>query len=205
MAMRFLPIAAALSLTLCAQQVATRDGNVLFTAADGRRLQLTGEFRDLFPVLSPDNTRVAFVRTGSTSPDGAFGEETTDLCVVDVAPGEPPAKCASVVYREGEDPLAGAHDPQWSVDGASVYFLADFSRTEAGLCRFDTASGKATFLAAANRFAILKSGRWRGMPVADLADGDSRAYFVLSPEGQRVERAGNIGERLETVVGRLER
>jgi hypothetical protein len=204
--MRFaVPIAVAWACAAAAQQVATRDGNVYFTAADGSRLQLTGEFRDLFPVLAPDARHVAFIRTGSTSPDGAFGEETTELCVVEVGPGEPPPRCASVIYREGEDPLAGAREPRWSPDSASVYFLADFSRTEAGLCRFDLASGKAAFLAPANRFVVLQAGRWRGLPVADLADGERRAYFVLSREGRRLERAGEIGERIEAVAARLER
>lgn len=203
--MRFAVPLAALACAAAAQQVATRDGNVYFIAADGSRLQLTGEFRDLFPVLAPDARQVAFIRTGSTAPDGAFGEETTQVCVVEVGPGEPPPRCAFVVYREGEDPLAGAREPRWSPDGSSVYFLADFSRTEAALCRFDVASGKAAFLAPANRFVVLNAGRWRGLPVADLADGARRAYYVLSREGQRLERAGDIGEPLEAILARLER
>lgn len=205
-AMRRLPLAAVFCCTLCAQQatVETRDGNVFFTGAGGQRLQLTSEFRDLFAVLSPDARQVAFVRTGSSSPDGAFGDETTQLCVVEVGLGEPPPKCASVVYQEGEDPLGGFREPQWSADGRSVYFLSDFSFAASGLCRFDAEAGKAAFLAPVTQFALAAAGKWRGMPVAEVVEGDMRSFIVISPEGGRLERVGRAGEKLDAVMARVQ-
>ncbi len=203
--MRCAILAVLLSCGLCAQKVETRDGNVYFSGAGGQRLQLTSEFRDLFPVLAPDARHVAFVRTGSSSPDGAFGDETTQLCVVEVGPGEPPPACASVVYQQGEEPLGGFRDPAWSADGRSVYFLSDFSFDAAGLDRFDVGTGKAAFLAPVTQFAMVTAGKYRGMPVAELVEGDMRSFVVISPEGGRLERVGRAGEKLDAVMARLAR
>jgi hypothetical protein len=100
--------------------------------------------------------------------------------------------------------LAGFRAPAWSQDGRYVYFLSDFSRTASGLCRFDTMTGSAAFLAPVTQFRVLRAGRWRGLPVADLAEGDARPYFVLLADGGK-ERVGEAGEQIEAVVARAER
>jgi hypothetical protein len=109
------------------------------------------------------------------------------------------------VYQEGESPLSGFRAPVWSADGRNVYLLSDFSRTASGLCRFDLASGRATFVAPAKQFAMLKAGQWRGFPVASLATGETWPFFVVSPEGERLMRVGEPDETIEAVVARVER
>ena len=189
---------------LAAQSVETKDGNVYLVARDGGKTQLTFANRDLFPVLSPDGASVAFVRIADPTND--VSAEGDQICAMRVASGDP--QCSSVRYQEGEGPLGGFIKPAWTPDGRSVFFLADFSKNSEGLIRFDVATGKAVFVSPASSFTILKSGRWRGNIAAmvETREGASYSYpyFVLSPTGEKLTRAGEPNEKLESVVARLE-
>lgn len=208
--MRSAMVAGAMAVSaalLAGQTVETRARNVYFTAADGQRIQLTEANQDLFPALSPDGTQVAFVRIEDASAANDF-TETQQICVVKAELGFPEPACSFVQYQPGESPLAGFHQLAWTPDSRSVYFLSDFSYKTSGLCRFGPASGEAVFVAPANDFRIMQSGPRQGFLVADVqtpdGDNDTYPFFVLSPEGERVERVGEPGEDIEAVQARVE-
>lgn len=204
--MRFACLAVLLCATLTAQSVDTRDGNVFLTAPGGAKSQLTFDNRDLYPVISPDGLSVAFVRIADPENDATV--EGDLICVTAIAGGRAP-RCSSAQYQEGERPLGGFVKPAWTPDSRSVYFLADFSSNSEGLLRFDTATGKATFVSPASEFAIVKAGRWRGNIAASVETRESNGirypYFVLSPSGEKLARVGEPNEKLDAVVTRIER
>ena len=205
--MRFACIAALLcGSAVMAQSLDTRDGNVYLVAPGGAKTQLTFENRDLYPVLSPDGRSVAYVRIAD--PGNDFSVEGDQLCVLGIAGGGEP-RCATARYQEGEPPLGGFVKPAWTPDNQSVYFLADFSTNSEGLCRFDLAAGKTIFVSPATEFAVLKAGRWRGNLAASVETRESNGirypFFVLSPAGEKLARAGEPNEKLDAVVARLER
>ena len=201
---------ACLVMVLCAAALAqtldTRDGNIFLVAPSGAKTQITFENRDLYPVLSPDTRTVAFVRIADPTNDATV--EGDQFCALILAGAREPL-CAYVYYQEGERPLGGFVKPAWTPDNRSVYFLADFSTNSEGLCRFDIASGKAIFVSPASEFAILKAGRWSGNIAASVETRESNGIrypiFVLSPAGEKLSRAGEPNEKLDTVAGRLER
>ena len=204
--MRFACLAAVMCAPLVGQNVDTRDGNVFLAAPGGGRTQLTFENRDLYPVISADGRWVAFVRIAD--PENDVTVEGDQLCVVAIAGGREP-QCGSAHYQEGEPPLGGFVKPAWTADNRSVYFLADFSSNSEGLCRFDTATGKAVFVSPASEFAIVKAGRWRGNIAASVETRESGGirypFFVLSAAGEKLARVGEPNEKLDAVVARIER
>ncbi len=64
------------------------------------------------------------------------------------------------------------------------------------------------FLSPASEFAILRTGRWTGNIAASVETREGNVYrypyFVLSPAGEKLARAGEPGETLAAVVARLE-
>jgi len=190
---------------LSAQTVDTRDGNVFVVAASGAKTQLTFENRDLYPVFSPDRSAVAFIRIADPTND--FIVEGDLLCVVTIAGASQP-RCGGAKYQEGEQPLGGFVKPAWTPDGRNVYFLADFSSNSEGLCRFDTVTGKTSFVSPATEFAILKSGRWNGNVLASVETRESNGirypFYVLSSTGERLARVGEPNEKLLVVAARVE-
>lgn len=205
--MRQICVAALFCLpSLYGQTLETRDGNIFLVATPGDKVQLTFENRDLFAVLSPDRRSVAFVRIADPTNDATV--EGDRICVLVTAGAHEP-QCSYAYYQEGERALGGFVKPTWTLDNRAVYFLADFSTNSEGLCRFDTATGKATFVSPASEFAILKSGRWSGNILASVetreANGIRYPYFVVSPSGEKLTRAAEATEKLDAVVTRLER
>jgi len=157
-------------------------------------------------VLSPDRRAVAFVRIADPTNDAVV--EGDLLCVLAIA-GAGEERCAGAHYQEGEGPLGGFVKPTWTPDNRSVYFVTDFSSNSEGLCRFDLATAKTTFVSPATEFAILKAGRWSGNILASVETRESNGlrypFYVLSPAGEKLARVAEPNEKIEAVLTRLER
>src|SRR5437660_9310569 len=126
-----LPICSILALAFSsasskAQSVFAKDGNVFIRHRPGQTKQLTTLGCDSQPSLSPDRTRVAFVRRtpGKTVQTSLSDTEATELWVVN-SDGKQPELLVS--GKEDEDPkrsLADFSSPQFSPDGRRIYFMS---------------------------------------------------------------------------------
>ena len=151
--------ATALFQTLAAENVRLVNGDILLTLQNKQEIQITHDGLNREAVLSPDGSKIAYLRGVSS--------DKTELVVVEVgAAGVRPilTLIGPIPVRVGRLPLRGAL--AWSPDSESVYFLLEFSSTSNYIGRLTVASGKVRGLCDAISYFVLQHGKYAGKLVA---------------------------------------
>ena len=202
-----LPICSILTLAFSsapskAQSVFAKDGNVFIRHSPGQTKQLTTLGCDSQPSLSPDRTRVAFVRRtpGKTVQTSLSDTEATELWVVN-SDGKQPELLVS--GKEDEDPkrsLADFSSPQFSPDGRRIYFMSVGWVTSGAVHVVDIQSKRESFVSPGNTLDVIQKGKYRGYLIAQKHKyffgakvGSYDHYWLLTPNGKEIRRIG--GER----------
>lgn len=151
-------------IQLHAQSVTTEVGNILFTDADGKTVQLTSSGTDAFPSLSPDGRMVVFVRTVKGGPISTGSSEgpPTELWVTDIRTLKAELLVASKQAEDMKEVLAGFTYPQFSVDGKRIFFLSSAWATSDAVHCVDVASKRQRFVTDGNSLEVIRSGPHRG-------------------------------------------
>jgi hypothetical protein len=177
-------------LTAPAVTVTAVDGSIVARDAAGHEAALTAEGTDDSPALSPDGKTVAFYR----HPTAARGGPPA-IYRIGVLEGEAQLLVAEEPF-EGphamELPLADLGSPEFSVDGARVFFHVRNGDLGA-ICDVDLATGKVHWVLTAVETELIRKGPYRGHFFAirrehDRSDEplDERCYVLHSVTGHKL-------------------
>jgi hypothetical protein len=190
-------------LSLWAQKVETRQGNVYYTDAEGKARQITAGGMDVDPSLSIDGKMIIFIRRTLIP---ARWEEPTDLhpnktqiWVADVAgTKEPEMVFAGPLVVKGGSEYVTFAAPKLAPDSRQAFFGFPFAVDEGGLARLDLKTKDATMISSALNFYVIGSGSYTGDVVIQMlklvGDGFSRFFWLITPDGKEL---GFVGESEE--------
>ncbi|MBZ5590032.1 MAG: hypothetical protein LAO05_15870 [Acidobacteriia bacterium] len=183
-----------------AQLLTSEQGNIWITASSpGSRVQLTRTGRDRDPSLSSDHSLVVFVRgTPGKNVDGPVGEaEATELWLVH-ADGREPRLLVSGGTHEGSNgvPVADFRSPQFSPDGAQVYFLSIAAVVSGAVYTVDLKGQRLREVCAANSLRVVRQGTYAGDLIVQqhryyLGGGSYDWVFLVKPDGSEI---GTLGD-----------
>ena len=187
---------------LRAQKVGAEGGNVVFTDAAGRAVNLTDTGRDSAPDLSPDGRRVVFVRAtpGRTVETAAGEEEVTELWMVRTDGGKPTRLVQGKADPEPQRMLAGLQSPQFAPDGTRVFFLSVAWATSGAVHVVELTTGKQRFVCPGNALEVVRAGKYRGHLLVQqhryfLGGGSYDWFWLLGEDGKK--EVGPVGENTE--------
>lgn len=203
----FVLLLTAAAAPAAAQSVYEKGGRIYFAGASGRVTELTSSGMDSEPGLSPDKRVVAFVRAtpGRTVNTGAGDVEAKEIWLVDAGGGRPRLLVQAAADDDPKRVLAGFSAPQFSPDGARVYFLSSAYATSDAVHAVEVGTGRTSFISDGNSLEVIGSGRYGGHLLVSRHTYDARSsrddYWLLSPGGRIVRRVG--GEAAYTRFKRL--
>jgi Tol biopolymer transport system component len=200
--------------------VEVRDGNVYLNDA-GAATRLTEGGKDRSPALSPDGSRVVFVRDEdhrglSPKIGDAVGPEfgRSQLWICGVRPRSAPTLLLDSPTEVKNRAFFGFYAPQFSANSESIYFQIAFSATSPAIARLSLESRKVYFIADALRFSVIPVDRYRGDLIAQvhrpkMGGGYYDWFYLLTPDGQEVGVIGqgksDVYDFLQLYVGDVSR
>ena len=195
--MKFLLLAFLFVTSICstspAQSVFEKQGNIFFTDSTGSVVQLTFSGQDSNPLLSSDQSLIAFVHSGHgrAISTGTGDYEPSELWLYDLVHKKTEQVLASKSARRMEDVIATFTNIQFSNDSKAIYFLTDAWTTSAAVHRVDLQSRRQTYIAPGNSLEVIREGKFKG----DLKVRQHRYHkergsydcdYILSPEGKEI-------------------
>jgi len=181
---------------LFSEVVLAKEGKIFFVAKDGMERQLTASGKDSQPSLSPDSSRVVFIReTDEVVWSEPVRTTATQLWVASTS-GFPPARLvlAGPIEIDGVR-FAEFFCPQFSPKGGYLYFLINYAATTHAIVRLSLQTGEARFLLAALRYAVVPRGEYEGHLVVQqrrvkLSGGYYYWFWLMSPDGKDIAAIG---------------
>jgi hypothetical protein len=135
--------------------VFVKGGNIYYRDAHDLVRRITDKGLDSGPTLSPDGTRIAFVRTEARATQEGDGDITA-LYLFDIASGR--GVCAIGPHPQ----FMSVHSPVFSPDGGFVYILASRWATSDAVYQVDLANRTEQFVIDGNTDTVIRNGPWRG-------------------------------------------
>lgn len=177
-------------------EVTEIDGRLFVTDANNTRTELFVDGQIAHPVLSPDRTKIAFLRS-STRPKVEVGHGlagANDIWIVDVDGRNARCLVQSRAHTDMQKVLAGLQTPQFSPDG-SLLFLSHAWVTSHAVHRLDFRTGEVSFVCPGNSLHVVASGDFTGYLVVQQhryfwGGGSYDWYWLVTPEGKPVEPVG---------------
>jgi len=158
----------------------------------GNLIQLTSQGNASYPILSPDEKTVVYIKTISKK-----DSIQTEIVFIDIE-----SKKEKVILKEqpSTDPyktLKDFSEPIFSSDGQIVYFLSGAWVTSSAVYALDLKTLKMQFIIDGNDLAIIKSGDYKNHIIIDrhqyFVDGGSYDYsWLVSPDGKVI---GQVRDR----------
>ena len=197
--------------------VEERHGNIYFRSGNGKLKQVTSSGADRSAALSPDGTRIVFVRNlgardlGSGVGD-AVGPEfgPSQLWTYDTRGGKPPELLLdSPIEVEGRR-FFGFYGPEFSSSNDAIDFQIDFAATSGAVVRVTVATKTVVFVTQAITFAVIPIGRYRDHLIVQqrrpkLGLGYYNWFYLMNPDGKEVGVIGedrfDVSNFLDTNVG----
>jgi TonB family protein len=168
--------------------VSEKDGRIWLKSADGRAVRLTTSGRDSEPWITPDRSKVLFVRA---DPADMF---RTSVYSVDIATGKESLLLGVPVRYEGrENDYIGG--PRIDRDGRTLFVISKESVTEGALLAVDLASGIARYIAPTHSYDIIRCGEHSDdlllyQRKISILRNIYYVYWLYSPRGEDLGIAG---------------
>lgn len=184
-----------------AQVVEQRDGNIYFLGKDRALRQVTSDGIDRYPAVSPDGTRIVFVRIVkgpffAGDPEGRADIEASQLWIYDIARGGAPKLLLDGPIKLKGRKVSAFYRPQFSADGEYVYFSIQLAATPNAIARLTLATRSVVYIMDALDFSVVSAGEYKGDLIVQqrrpkLGVGYYYWFYLLKPTGQEI---GVIGE-----------
>lgn len=173
-----------------AQSVWTTEGNVFFRDHGGETRQLTHSKRDGGPVLAPNGTRVAFVRTlpGAKIWAARGDVDPQEIRIINVDGTSERRLVSSIRNPQHASNRAGLHDLSFSPDGEELFFLSDCAATGCCLHRVDVRTRRTRVLSGSDGYEVLRCGEHMGYLL--VACGWHDEVWLMSADGKHVRAVG---------------
>ena len=170
----------------------TEAGAVTYIDADGASLSVVAEGGQ-DPVLAPDGSAVAFIRTDDHGGDG------TALWLYDTRTHAQRRLLRAHRTENNETNLRGLNHPNFSPDGRTIYVQSLAWVTSDALFRVDRATGAHHFVAAANSLLVMRDGPYVGdLLISEHAyhpeGGSYEQLLLLKPTGAQVMKVPGTAE-----------
>lgn len=192
------------------QSLVSKDGNLVFTGADGTSRQITASGHDSAPSLSPDGRLVVFVRdtpqlvVDSAVADGPLelkelwrsntdGTGARRLLRGKVCPHRKQAPRGQLVcVGHG---IAAISNPQFSHDGRTIFFLARNLLSADGdhlIYAVGVQGGTARLVTFGHSLEVIRGGAFRGCLIVQKAKrfvgpGGYDFFWLVRPDGCELE------------------
>lgn len=165
----------------------------------GNVVQLTFKGNASYPILSPDEKSIVYIRTVPKNSYEYKGEDSipTEIVLMDLE-----SKQEKIILKEkpSTDPYKTLRDfsePIFSSDGQIVYFLSNAWVTSSAVYALDLKTLKTQFIIDGNDLAIIKSGDYKNYIIIDrhqyFVDGGSYdSSWLVSPNGKVI---GQVRDR----------
>jgi len=208
-----LTLALLLSSAASAASVKAKNGNIYFINDAGISAQLTKLKSDTQPVLSPDKTKIAFVRTLPKREIQEVDKETwmqatadTEIWMIDITGADAHRVVATHIENDNnEKNLAQFNSLVFSLNGEQLYFLSKAWVTSDGLHVVDLVSKKIQYITDANDVRVITKGKYAGYLIVEQhtystgpEGGAYETYSLLTPQGAHVKM---LGKTEAAVVG----
>lgn len=173
-------------------EVHEENGNLVMCSADDVRTELTTSGKDAEPTLSPDGTRVAFIRLVGTERVSLGGSDSVDIRDARVMVMTLADKSEREVAKNGA--CTSLAHPLWIDDGhlaLHAHGLDAPTPHNKSVCFLDLKSGKVTRVADESLCVMpLRAGRYRGNAFVDggrfvPGQGTIDWYAVVAPDGTK--------------------
>jgi len=200
--------------------VEVHDGNVYLNDG-GAATRLTESGKDRSPALSPDGSKVVFVRDEDHKDLGphagdAVGPEfgRSQLWICGIRPPSAPALLLDSPIEVKGRMFFGFYTPQFSGDNESIYFEIAFSATSPAIVRLSLHNRRIYYIADALRFSVILVNKYSSDLVAQLhrpkmGGGYYDWFYLLTPEGLEVGVIGqgksDVYDFLQLYVGDMSR
>jgi WD40-like Beta Propeller Repeat len=193
-----LALALALASAATAQEVQARAGNIYY-GTPGNWRQITSSGTDSDASLSPDGTRIIFVRRTNIPADSEEPREPhpvrTQLWTVGTRPSSEPTLVYGGVVRAWKFTYVTFFRPMLGPGSQRAYFLIALSATTDALVGLDVLEGRAAVIdESVLYYDVVGSGRYEGdlvvLEKAYLPEGISQLYWLISPEGRKLGFVG---------------
>lgn len=188
-----------------ASSVKAKNGNLYFINDAGKSSQITKQMSDTQPVLSPDKTKIAFVRALpkreiQEADNEPWMQATADVEIwtIDTTGADAQRVVATHIDNDNnEKNLAQFNTLVFSLDGKQLYFLSKAWVASDGLHVVNLANHQVHYLTDANGVRVINRGRYAGNLIVEKrtystgAEGGAYATFSLfTPQGAYVKRLG---------------
>ena len=170
------------------------DGNIHAVFENGTTNQLTSSGIDSMPCLSPDRTRLAFMRARTN--DVLLTEAGNDIYALELwtmtAAGTHMRRVAEPgPYEGGKVSLQQLHDPFFANDAQSIYFHCDWMGPAPCGYRIDLATGRIQQVSYGKLIGVVTHGRYKDYLITCarkywLVGGVYGYYTLLQPDGYEV-------------------
>jgi outer membrane protein assembly factor BamB len=203
-------------ITVGGQTVTSKNGNIYFSPkSSGEVLQLTAKGLDREPNLSPDARLVVFVRsTPGQEVEGPTGPaEKTELWAIRTDGKEPRLLLKGGVETAPNGVrVAYFKSPQFSPDGAQVYFLSLGWVVSDAVYALNMKTGKLRAVCPANSLLVIRKGEYAGDLVVEqhryfMGSGSYDWVYVVTPDGKEIGTLGDsddpiLKDRLKEILSR---
>lgn len=200
-----LTLALLLSSAASAASVKAKNGNIYFINDAGISARLTRLKSDTQPVLSPDKTKIAFVRTLPKREIQEADKETwmqatadTEIWMIDTTGADAHRVVATHIENDNnEKNLAQFNSLVFSLDGRQLYFLSKAWVTSDGLHVVNLANHQVQYLTDANDVRVISQGKYAGYLIVEKHNystgpegGSYDAFWLITAYGAELKMLG---------------
>jgi hypothetical protein len=178
-----------------------KQGDIFLKLNDGKTIRLTNDGKNSQPNLSPNKSKVVFVKDPSGVPlpaNPAMELQAKEIFVYDLSSRKQKRIVAGRYSEKPEENLTGFKSPQFSIDSKSIYFMSAAWAVSGAVHMVNLETRKIKFICPGNSLEVILKGKYKGYLIVSkhkyfLGGGSYDWYWLVDSNGKEV---GPVGEEL---------